>query len=58
MEETKISLSEQRYKELIEKEVRLEILKKELKKDRNALLDVNELSDILGLHLKGKDDEL
>lgn len=57
MEETKISLSEQRYKELIEKEVRLEILKKELKKDR-TLFDVNELSDILGLHLKGKDDEL
>lgn len=55
MEETKISLSEQRYKELIEKEVRLEILKKELKKDR-TLLDVNELSDILGLHLKGKDE--
>ena len=56
MEETKISVSEQRYKELIEKEVRLEILEKELKKDRNALLDVSELSDILGLHLKGKDE--
>ena len=58
MEETKISVPEQRYKELIEKEVRLEILEKELKKDRNALLDVNELADILGLHLEGKDDEL
>lgn len=58
MEETKISVLEQRYKELIKKEVRLEILEKELKKDRNALLDVNELADILGLHLKGKDDEL
>lgn len=57
MDETKISLSEQRYKELIEKEVRLEILEKQLKKDR-TLFDVNELSDILGLHLKGKDDEL
>lgn len=56
MDETKISLSEQRYKELIEKEVRLEILEKELKKDRNALLDVNELSNILGLHLEGKDE--
>lgn len=56
MEETKISVPEQRYKELIEKEVRLEILEKELKKDRNALLDVNELADILGLHLKGKDE--
>lgn len=56
MEETKISLSEQRYKELIEKEVRLEILEKELKKDRNALLDVNELADILGFHLKGMDE--
>lgn len=56
MEETKISLSEQRYKELIEKEVRLEILKKELKKDINTLLDVNELSNILGLHLEGKDE--
>lgn len=56
MEETKISLSEKRYKELIEKEVRLEILEKELEKDRNTLLDVNELSDILGLHLKGKDE--
>lgn len=56
MEETKISLSEQRYKELIEKEVRLEILEKELKKDKNALLDVNELADILGLHLKGNDE--
>ena len=56
MEETKISVPEQRYKELIEKEVRLEILEKELKKDINTLLDVNELSDILGLHLKGKDE--
>lgn len=56
MEETKISVPEQRYKELIEKEVRLEILEKELEKDRNTLLDVNELSDILGFHLKGKDE--
>ncbi len=56
MEETKISLSEKRYKELIEKEVRLEILKKGLEKDRNTLLVVDELSDILGLHLKGKDE--
>lgn len=55
MEETKISVSEQRYKELIEKEVRLEILKKELKKDR-TLFDVNELADILGFHLKGMDE--
>lgn len=55
MDETKISLSEQRYKKLIEKEVRLEILEKELKKDR-TLFDVNELADILGLHLKGKDE--
>ncbi len=56
MEETKVSLSEKRYKELIEKEVRLEILKKGLEKDRNTLLVVDELSDILGLHLKGKDE--
>ena len=56
MEETKISLSEKRYKELIEKEVRLEILKKVLEKYRNTLLVVDELSDILGLHLKGKDE--
>lgn len=56
MEETKISVSEQRYKELIEKEVRLEILEKELEKDINTLLDVNELSNILGLHLEGKDE--
>ena len=56
MEETKISLSEKRYKELIEKEVRLEILEKGLEKDRNTLLVVDELSDILGLHLKGKDE--
>ncbi len=55
MEETKISVPEQRYKELIEKEVRLEILEKELEKDINTLLDVDELSNILGLHLKGKD---
>ena len=46
MDETKISLSEQRYKEILEKE---------LKKDR-TLFDVNELADILGLHLKGKDE--
>mgnify|MGYP006991372930 CR=1 FL=1 len=56
MEETKISVPEQRYKELIEKEVQLEILEKELEKDRNTLLDVNKLADILGLHLKGKDE--
>ena len=52
----KISVPEQRYKELIEKEVQLEILEKELEKDRNTLLDVNKLADILGLHLKGKDE--
>lgn len=56
MEETKISVPEQRYKELIEKEVRLEILEKELEKDINTLLVVDELSNILGLHLKGKDE--
>ena len=57
MEDTRVLISEERYKELIEKEVRLEILEKELKKDRNALLDVNELSDILGIAILEKDEK-